>query len=179
MNPSGVQLARAMRPPGRQTRAEFVGPGGGPGGRDPVDGEDGVEGGVGEREVLGVSLDELDLEVLGRGPNPSAFEQCRDVIDADRLAASAGRCQSGIPTSRGHIENSSAGQNVRGLTEVLGLKDDAGGDDGEIAAGPGALLAPLDCGNVGHGRGLEGGIHQFVPPGFDRPIKSTTGRSLT
>ena len=95
-----------MRPPGRQTRASSPAAGGGRVQHDPVDGEDGVEGGVGEREVLGVSLDELDLEALGRGPNPSAFEQCRDVIDADRLAASAGRCQSGIPTSRGHIENS-------------------------------------------------------------------------
>ena len=150
MNPSGVQLARAMRPPGRQTRASSAAARSVVRGEhDPVDREHGVEGGVGEGEVLRVALDELDVEVLGRGADPTALEQRRDVVDADDLAAPPGGRDRGVAAAGGDVEHAPAGLEVRGLAQVLGLEDDPRGDDGEIAARPGALLPALHRGEVG------------------------------
>ena len=91
--------------------------------------------------------------MLGRGADPAALEQRRDVVDADGLAAPPGGREGGVAAAGGDVEHAPPGLEVRGLAQVLGLEDDPRGDDGEIAARPGALLPGLHRGEVGGGRG--------------------------
>ncbi len=159
MKPSGVQLASAIVPPGRQTRSSsaavccVVG-------REhrAEDRRDGVEGAVGERQRLGVALDELDVEALGGGAPAAALEQGRHVVDADGVAAEPRRGDRGVAAAGGDVEHAPAGVQVGGVAELLGDEHDPGGDDGEVAARPGLLLAPLDVVEVGLAC-LEGGCH--------------------
>jgi hypothetical protein len=85
----------------------------------PVDGEHGVEGGVGEGEVFGVPLDEPDVKVFGRGAEPTALKECRDVVDADGLAPPPCGRESGVAAAAGDIEHAPPGLDVRGLTLVV------------------------------------------------------------
>jgi hypothetical protein len=72
----GVQFARGTLPPGAADAQQLgrcprlVG-----GEHHPQAGQGRVEGAVGEAEVLGVPLGELDLEALGRRPGAGAGEQ--------------------------------------------------------------------------------------------------------
>ena len=105
------------------------------------DGRDGVERRVGERQRLGVALEQLDVEALGGGALAAALEQRRHVVDADRGAAVPGGGDGGVAAAGGDVEHAPAGVQVGGVAEVLGDEHDAGGDDGEVAARPGLLLA--------------------------------------
>ena len=87
--------------------------------------------------------------MLGRGADPTALEQRRDVVDADDLAAPPCRRDRGIAAAGGDVEHAPPGLEVRGLTQVLGLEDDPRGDDGEISARPDVLLPALHRGEVG------------------------------
>ena len=67
MNPSGVQVARPIVPPGRQTRGSSAAACAWSGANiEPKTDSDGVEGGVRERDRLGVALQQVDR----RGPRP-------------------------------------------------------------------------------------------------------------
>ena len=131
------QLGRRLRVVGREHRAE--------------DGRDGVEGGVRERQRLGVALEELDVEALGGRALAAALEEGRHVVDADRRAAVPGRGDGGVAAAGRDVEHAPAGAQVGGVAEVLGDEHDPGGDDGEVAARPGLLLALLDGAEVGSG----------------------------
>ena len=109
----------------------------------------GVEGAVGEPEVLGVTLGELDLQALGRRPRPAPFQQLGHVVDAGHLAAAAGRGQGGVAVATGHVQHPLAGLQVGRLDQLLGHGHDPGGHGRVVAAGPGLPLAALDGGQVG------------------------------
>ena len=115
----------------------------------PVDREHGVEGGVRERKVFRVALDELDVEVFGRGAEAAALEQRRDVVDADGLAAPPCGRDRGVAAAGGDVEDAPPGLEVRGLAQVLGLEDDPRGDDGEVAARPGVCCRPFTAAKSG------------------------------
>src|SRR5438477_988397 len=94
--------------------------------------------------------------MFGRGADPTALEQRRDVVDADGLATPPCRRDRGIAAPGGDVEHTPPGLEVRGLTQVLGLEDDPRGDDGEIAARPGVPPPGLHGGDIWRrtGRGL-------------------------
>ena len=162
MKPSGVQLTRPMVPPGRQTRTSSAAARSLVGGEhDAQGGKDGVEGGVGEGQGLGVALGEGDLQPLGRRPFPAALQQLGDVVDAGDLGAVAGRGQGGVAAAGGHVQDAVAGPQAGRLGQVLGHGHDPGGHGGVVAAGPHLLLARLDRGQVRLG-GLGGGAHVLL-----------------
>ena len=140
--PSGVQLAIPIRPPGLTTaqqlggRLRLVG-----GEHRAEDRHRHVEARVLEGQVLGVGLDELDLEPLGRGTLAAALEQGRDVVGADRVAPGAPRRRDRpVAAAAGDVEHPLAGNEVERLGEVLaGAVDDAG-DHREVALRPDLLL---------------------------------------
>ena len=144
MNPSGVQLARAIVPPGRQTRRSSAAACAWSGANiDPNTDVTASERRVRERQGFGVAFEQLDGEALGLRPEAAALEQRRDVVDADGRAAVAGRGDRGVAAAGGDVEDAPAGLEVGGVAEVLGDEHDPGGDDGEVAARPGRLLARL------------------------------------
>ena len=72
-----------------------------------------------ERQRLGVALDELDFEPFGLGPPPRTFEQGWHVVQADDLAAAAGRGESGVPAARRDVEQSLGGAQIERLDKQL------------------------------------------------------------
>ena len=113
-----------------------------------VDARHRVEGSVGERQVLGVCLDELDFEALGPGTLAAAVEELGNVVGAGCPAAEARGRDRGVAAAGGHVEDAPAGPQVGGVDEALGHGDDRRGDLGEVAARPGRLLAGLDGGQI-------------------------------
>ena len=106
MKPSGVQLAIAITPPGRQTRSSSAAA------RSwsavnitPNVESDGVEGGVVVRQVLGVALVEGDGVALGGGPLAGPVEQRGHVVDAGHVAEAAGGGDGGAAVAGGHVEH--------------------------------------------------------------------------
>src|SRR5205814_6246769 len=121
-------------------------------------------------KVFGVALDKPNVKLLRRGADPTALEQRRDIVDADDLAAPPCGRDGGIAAPGRDVEHAPAGLDVRGLTEMLGLKDDPRGDDGEISARPDVLLPALHRGEIGNkaGNGVVCGVHGLAPRGFQR-----------
>ena len=152
MKLSGVQFARPMRPPCRQTRTSsaaavvLVGREHHPEGRG-----DRVEGAVGEGQRLGVRHLEDGGQALGLGPGAAAVEQRVDVVGRDDVGAAPGERQGRVAVAGGDVERGRAGRKVERLGE--GLADDLqrDADPGIVARGPGGLLALLDGGVVGGG----------------------------
>ena len=151
------QLGGRLRVVGGEHRAE--------------DRRDGVEGGVRERQRLGVALEQLDVEALGGRALAAALEQGRDVVDADGRAAEPGRRDRGVAAAGGDVEHAPAGVQVGGVAQLLGDENDPGGDLVEIAARPGLLLALLDGAEVGCGR-FQRACHCASPS-----CKRTTARA--
>jgi hypothetical protein len=108
----------------------------------------GVEGGVGEPQVLGVPLHELHLQALGRRPRAPACQQLGDVVDPGHLAAGGGGGQGGVAGAGGDVQHALAGSQVGGVDQPLGHHHDPGRHRGIVGAGPGLLLAALDRGQV-------------------------------
>ena len=131
----------------------------------PEGGEDDVEAGVGEGNVLGIALGEGDLQPLGGGALPPALQQCRDVVDGGDLAEAAGGGQRRVAVSSGHVEDPLAGSRVHRLAELLGHDDEGRADDRVVAGRPRLLLLPLDRRQVGRGRrdgGFFDGLRRVV-----------------
>ena len=119
----------------------------------PEHGEHGVERLVGERERLGVTLHELDLEPLCRGAFASSLEQGRDVVDSDDVRAETSCGDRRVAAPRRDVEDARAGAEVGHVGEALGDRDDQGGDLGVVAARPGGLLALPDGSEIRPGIG--------------------------
>ena len=100
------QLGRGLLVVGREHGAE--------------DRERGVEGRVRHRDVLGVALDQVDVEALGLGAAPAAVEQRGHVVDADDVAAVAGRGDRRVAAAAGDVEDAPAGLRVDGVEERVG-----------------------------------------------------------
>ncbi len=67
--------------------------------------EDVVERPVAVRQVLGVGLGELDVEVLGGGPATGDVEQLGDVVDAVDHGAAARRGEGDVAGAGGDVED--------------------------------------------------------------------------
>ena len=152
MNPSGVQLARAIVPPGLQTRSSSAAACAWSGAN--MEPKTDV---TASKEPSGKGSDSASPSKSStERPSASArrrplLEQRRHVVDADRGGAVPRRCDRGVAAAGGDVEHAPAGLQVGGVAEVLGDEHDAGGDDGEVAARPGRLLALLDGAEVGLG----------------------------
>ena len=140
--PSGVQLAIPIRPPGLTTRsssaAAFCWSGANIAPKIDIATS---KLGVLEGKVLGVGLDELDLEPLGRRALAAALEQGRDVVGADRAAPGPPRRRDrAVAAAAGDVEHPLAGDQLERLGEVLGGVVDEAGDHREVAFRPDLLL---------------------------------------
>ncbi len=149
MKLSGVQLARAMVPPGRADAEQL---GGGPVvvGREhgAEDRRYGVERAVGEGQRLGVALQKLDVEPFGGRACASALEQGGHVVHPDHGAAVARGGDRRVAAAGCDVEHAPAGAQVGRVAELLGHEHDARADRSVIAARPGLLLALLDRAEV-------------------------------
>ena len=134
-----------------------------------------VEGRVLHREVLGVALDELDVDALGGHPDPAVGDELRHVVDAQRRSAGPGGGDGGVAVAAGDVEHPPAGPHVDRVDEHLADDLDLGADHREVAAGPGLLLARLDEGEIGSGRG-DGHV---VLRGLGRPGESAAAHPST
>ena len=151
MRPSGVQLARPDPPAGldhaEQLSCHPLLVGGEHGAEDR--GDD-VEARVLEGKVLGVGLDELDVEALRRGPFPSPLQQRRDEVRADRPDPGAPRRgERPVAAAGGNVEHAVVGQQIERLGEVFGDPVDDRGDPREVPVGPGLLRGSGGGGEVG------------------------------
>ena len=99
--------------------------------------------------MLRVPFEKLDGEMLGLGPDPPAFQQSGDIVNADGVAPPPRGRERCISAPSGDIQHPPAGLQVGRLTELLGLIENPGGDDGKVAAGPGRLLPLLHGGVIG------------------------------
>ena len=122
----------------------------------PVDGNDAVERAIGERERLGVALDEADIESLGLRPLAPSVEQRRDVVDPHHAAAEAGGGDRGVPAPGRDVEHVRACPEVGGVAEALRHGDDQRGDLREVAARPRRLLPLLEGFQIERGAGERG-----------------------
>ena len=146
-NPSGVQLARPMRPPGRHD-PEHLGSaarsGSGTNITPKVDRTASNSPSL-EREVLGVG--HARLERAGRRPRPGArapSSSSVDVVGGRRRAQPRRAAASeALPLPAATSSTCRAGRHVDGLAERLADDLERGADHGVVAAGPGGLLLAL------------------------------------
>ena len=169
MNPSGVQLARPIFPPGAQTRTSSAAACSWFGvNMTPKVDSDGVEGAVREGQGLGVGLAEGDVEAVGTGPLARAREERGNVVGRGDLAPSAGGRERCVAVAGGDVEHLLACAEVEGLAELLPDDLQGGADDRVVSGRPGRPLAVLDLAEVGDGGGWrlnrrgEGLIHGFT-----------------
>ena len=152
MKPSGVQLASAIVPPGRQTRSSSAAACSWSGANiEPKTDVTASKEASGNGSASASPSSSSTVEALGGGAPAAALEQGRHVVDADRRAAVPRGRDRGVAAAGGDVEHAPAGVQVGGVAELLGDEHDPGGDDGEVAARPGLLLALLDGGEVGLG----------------------------
>ena len=109
---AGVQFAIAIRPPGPTDAEQLT--------RDAVlvgrehrseHRQHGVEGRIGEGQVLGVAFDELGVESLGGRPGPGSLELRWREVDPDGVAPAPRRRERGIARSRCDVQDAQAGAN--------------------------------------------------------------------
>ena len=154
MKPSGVQLASAIVPPGRVTRASSPAARGWSGANiEPKTDRVASKDVVGERDLLRVAVAKVDGDPLGGGALAAALEERRHVVDAGHAAAETGGGDGGVAAAGRDVENGGARAQVGSVDQPLGDGDDQGCDLGEVAAGPGRLLAGLHSGEIGGGSG--------------------------
>ena len=114
-----------------------------------------VEARVAERQRLGIGLDVVGGQALDLGPAARPIEQRGHVVDADDRAAAARGGHRGVAAAGGDVEDGLGRMDVERFDEQLGHEQDLGPDHVVVAARPGRLLACLDGGEVGLGRGLR------------------------
>jgi hypothetical protein len=67
--------------------------------------EDAVEAVVGERKLLGVALDPLDLDPCGLGPGATGLKQFRRRVKASDMSARASRRKGSVAGSAGDVKH--------------------------------------------------------------------------
>ena len=163
MKLSGVQFARPILPPGRQTRSSSRG-----GlllvGRehDAESGEHDVEARIGEGQSLGIGFLEGDRQAVGLGAAASALEQGADIVGRHDVGEAAGGGQGRIAVAGGDVEDALVAAQIDGLAERLADDLQRGADDGIVAGTPGELLAALDRGQIDGGDGRLN-VHWSAP----------------
>ena len=135
-------------------------------------GDDGVEGGVGVGELLGVALVELDGEAFGGGAFAGLDEEVGGDVDAGDDGSARASGMASVAGAAGDVEDAGAGRDGEAADEGFGAAGDGFGDDAEVAGHPGGahgvldlldgwpggahVLPPLSC--CGGRRMLEGGV---------------------
>ena len=116
-----------------------------------------IERAVMEGQGFGVGHFEADAQAFGPGPVGAARQQFPHVVGGGDVGEATRRRQGGIAVAGGDVEHEFAGADIGGLGQ--GFADDLQGraDHGEVAAGPGGLLAFLDGDEVGRGQGDAAG----------------------
>jgi hypothetical protein len=138
--PSGVQLARPIRPPGRQT---------------PESRKHGIEAGILERQGFGVSHLKRDFQAFGPGPVFAAFQQRGHVVGRSDMATTARGSERRVTVAGGHVEHALIAKQVAGLGELLADNLQSGANDGIVATGPRGHLT------VFQGSKINGCTHEF------------------
>ena len=105
---------------------------------------DGVEARVGERERLGVTFEQRDVEAFHLGAETPVVQQRGDIVDADDLAATPRGCDRGVAVAGGDVEHAPPGVQVGRVAETLRDVDDLGRDGAVVTARPHRLLPGLE-----------------------------------
>ena len=125
MKPSGVQLASAIVPPGRVTRTSSAAARRWSGANiEPKTDRAAVERFVGERDLLGVAVAEIDVDPLGRGTLTAPLEERGHVVDPGHDAAEAGGGDRGVAAPAGNVEHARAGVQVGRVSKAFGDRHD-------------------------------------------------------
>ncbi len=142
MKLSGVQLARPILPPGRQTRIEFV--------RrllligrehDAEGRKHDIEAGIREGKRFRVGFLERDRQALGFGAVAATIEKRADIVRRHDVGEAAGRGERRIAVAGGDVEDALVAAEIDGLAEHFADDLQRGADDGVVAGAPGDLLA--------------------------------------
>ena len=152
MNPCGVQFARPIRPPGLQhtqhlarralvIRREHHAEGG----------QHDVEAAVVERQCLGIGHLKLHGQIFRTRALAPFVQQRRHIVGRGHVGEATCRRKRRVAVAGGDIEHTLAGAHIGGFGERFADDLQRGTDDGEVAAGPGGLLALLDRGEIRHG----------------------------
>jgi len=112
-----------------------------------------VEARVDERQRFGIGLAKLDREPLSRRPLATPFKQSGHIVRRDDLAPAARRRQRDIAVAGCDVEDLLSGAQIERLAQRLTHDLQRRANDGVVAGGPSALLAGLDCVEVGLRRG--------------------------
>src|SRR5262249_109280 len=104
---------------------------------------------------------EGQLQTLGLGPQPAALEQRGHVVGGRDLAPAPRRGERDIAVAGRDVEHLVAAPEVERLAELFAHDLQRRADHGIVARRPGALLARLDGGEVGGGRGGDG-VHGWL-----------------
>ena len=155
MKPSGVQLTRPIRPPGRTTRtsssalAWWCGAN-----MMPTHESADVELAVVERQRLGVGLLPGELDVRRLGVPAARLEQLGGQVGGDDGAAGQRGRDRGVAGAGGDVEDPLARLDPAGVGDGLAeVGDEVDGDVVVVAERPHRAVLGLDLG-VGRGRGL-------------------------
>ena len=156
--PSGVQLARPIRPPERHTRTSSAAERSGLGANiTPTVESTRVERAVLVREVLGVGHLGGDVQAVGLGAPLRQAEQRVDVVGARHVGTAAGGGERRVAVAGRDVEHLGAGGDVDRFAERLADDLQRGADHGVVAGGPRGLLLGLDLPEiVGAERGGHG-----------------------
>ena len=154
MKPSGVQLARPILPPGRQTRSSsraalsWFG----------VNMTPKVESTASKLASANGSASasaswKVTGKPLGLGALAAALEQRADIVGRHHVGEAARGGEGRIAVAGGDVEHALAAAEIDRFAQRLADDLQRRADDGVVARGPGALLAALDGGEVGLGVG--------------------------
>ncbi len=152
----GVPVGHGEEAAGLQDAGELGGDEVGAGGEHGAEhGGDGVEGGVGVRELLGVALVEGDGEVFVGGALAGLDEEVGGDVYAGDDASVAGEGDGGVAGAAGYVEDTGAGGEVEAVDEVDGTAGDGSGDDAEVTGHPGGAHGGFDLGDGGWSGGFS------------------------
>ena len=149
MKPSGVQLARPIFPPGRQTRISSAAARSWSG----VNMTPKVETTTSKLASWKGALPRRPRGTRSSARRPrrgaGAVEQGRNVVGRRHVAPTARRRQRGVAVAGSDVQHRLPGADVEGLAQVFADDLQGGADDGIVAGRPRPLLADFDGGQIG------------------------------
>ena len=145
MKPSGVQLARPILPPGRQTRTSSAAARSWSGVNITPKVETTTSKLPSANGSASASASRNSISSRSAvGALAGALEQRRHVVGGDHVAPAARGGERDVAVAGGDVEHLLSGAEVERFAQLLADDLQGGADDGIVAGGPGALLAGLD-----------------------------------